>query len=126
MTEIKNDNVAPQKIYKALGWEPVADGPLIDELIEAAYKTCPEDAPEGEDRKKIGYYYCPDKAIAVQAGLVLKFMDAGGVVNPKTGDFIPVDFSELEDVGLTRPRLTAMANGLLDREHIKKIVPRCP
>lgn len=128
MTEIKHSNIPPQKIYKMLGWEPVTDPDLVDRLIVLTYKTVPDETgaglipvPTGTEKDDIGFYSFVDKAIAEQAKAVLKFMDKGGIYNAKTNHFIPVDFSDLDRVGLTRKRLEAMAQGETARDKLRQI-----
>lgn len=127
VTEIKLDNVAPQKIYKQLGWEPIEDADLVDELFVACYQNVADEhgnkltqLPSDEEKAKVGYYGAFGKAASGHAQTILTFMDQGGVVN-KAGTLIPVDFSGLAAAGLTRPRLEAMAAGLTDPAEVLKI-----
>lgn len=126
VTEIKHDNVAPTKIYKMLGYEPLNDKKMVDRLFYLCYSNVADDqgnpvsGPPMDEKDNIGFYEHTNKTVISEAGILLKFMDQGGVTN-KQGDLIQVDFSDLDRVGLTRPRLEAISKGELSRKKLMKI-----
>lgn len=127
MTSIEHDNIPPQRMSKALSWSPVKDPAVIEDLLEAVYKSAVEDIPtEQEERDKIDFFICGDQAIMTQAKVLLHYMDLGKITNPKTGHAISLDLSALDRVGLTKLRLEAIANGNLSRDSLKKIKPPAP
>src|SRR5262249_12457949 len=92
-----------------------------DILFPAAYRSIDRDCgagigqpPPPAARASESFYTLPDSAIATYARILLSFVAKGGVQN-KAGQQIPVDFSDLDVAGLTRPRLDAMAHGVTDR-----------
>jgi hypothetical protein len=121
MTSIERTNKPPQNIANALTWELVPKSDKLDEMFKAVYSTAEEPEPQGEARDEVLFFECGDKAIQKQAQTVLAFMKAGGVVNHKTKDVIPVDFSAFEEIGLTKPRLEAIASGNLSRPVLKSL-----
>lgn len=116
VTEIKHSNMAPIAIYKALGWVPVDDPKIVDELFYLCYENVadehgnPISAPPLSEKSDIGFYQQIESTLVEEAKVILQFMNQGGLKNKK-GDFIPVDFSALDKIGLTRPRLEALAQG---------------
>jgi hypothetical protein len=127
VASIKPQNAASVKIYQdTLGWEQASEK---DQTLarEQAWRTVPDPAdPSG----KTGYSTLPpeaystvwfavkDKALAKQANILLEALDRGGLVNKRTGDIIPVDFSALGKEGLTRERIKAIAGGITSRKKI--------
>ena len=117
LADIKKENAASLKTYRdALGWRPltnqilathasiVTDRTVADEKNKAVNNTKGENAVSE-------WFVCDNATLATQAKVLLAFMDAGGVLNKKTNDFIPVDFSALENEGLTRKKLESLASG---------------
>jgi len=125
-TEIKHNNVAPIKIYKTMGWKLLIDKKEINNLFFLCYKNVADDngkpvsGPPLAEKNNIGFYRQVDSALAIQARVILDYMDQGGVTN-KAGNLIPVDFSDLEHVGLTRPRLEAIAKGETSRQKLRRV-----
>jgi hypothetical protein len=119
---IDNTNAASIRTYRDhLGWQEITDPAERDVLFPAAYRSIDRDCgagigepPQPEARASESFYTLPDSAIATYARILLSFMAQGGVQN-KTGQQIPVDFSGLDEAGLTRLRLDAMAHGVTDR-----------
>jgi hypothetical protein len=119
VTEIKHSNIPPIKMYKALGWVPVDENRAdYEELMVAAYKTVPgpdgagHGAPPPKDqRSDIGFYSHTDKSAMSEAKILLDVMNQGGLLNKKDNIIVPVDFSCMDQIGLTRPRLEAIAKG---------------
>lgn len=134
MASIESVNAAPQAMSHTLGWEHVTDPDTIEELFYPVYKTIIDDTgqnrdiplPPEEEKAHVWFYTCTDKAVIKQAALLLQFLDKGGVVNKKTNHFIPVDFSALDDIGLTRERLETLAAGNLSRSASSVKKPKPP
>lgn len=109
--KIKPENIPSLRVYKeALGWQPVEDEHRRARLFDASITSLEgEDDPAAlQDRT---WFAVDDSVIAHQAEALLGFMDQGGLVNAKTGDFIPVDFTALDQEGLTREELQKIAQG---------------
>lgn len=114
---IDDGNAASIHTYRdTMKWEEITDPALIAALTVA----CSRNLAPGEDGPKEGHtvdslYTFTRSSLAAHARILLAFMDQGGLLNRRTGDFIPVDFHALEDEGLTRGRLEAMAQGVTSR-----------
>lgn len=124
--EIKHANIPSLKTYRdALGWEAITDRTETQNISAITDQTLanPDDQNNDVDAwMAMAAWYRPTNAsLALQARLVLSFMDQGGLLNKKTGDFIPVDFSDLTRIGLTRKRLEALAGGETDRAKIRQV-----
>lgn len=123
VTIIDNTNEPSVRTYRdSLQWEEVTDAQETESLFTACYRNIAEDhgggpgkPPPPEDRTGESFYAFTDQALAVHARILLEFMDQGGLLNRRTGDFIPVDFHALDDEGLTRGRIEALARGTTDR-----------
>lgn len=132
--EIRRDNIPSTKVCsEKLGWEVITNKAEYDTITAASWHTVPDEKadPTGltgmttvpADANDMNWYVCSAAALKQQAKAVLEAMDRGGLVNSKTGDFIPVDFSALEKEGLTRKRLEAIAHGVTSRAALGKIRP---
>jgi hypothetical protein len=126
VTEIKHSNKAPISIYKALGWVSIDDPAEVDKLFYLCYENVADEhgnaisGPPMAEKSDIGFYQQIDSTLAAEAKVILEFMNQGGLKN-KHGDFIPVDFGGFDDVGLTRPRLEAIAKGEMSKDKLLKI-----
>lgn len=134
MASVDCDNKAAQRIAPALDWERVADPATVESLFYPVYKTAVDETGQNRDiplppqaeKDRVWFYACADKAIIKQAKILLQLMDAGGVTNKKTNHTIPVDFSALAQIGLTRARLEAVARGDLSRKHLNSVPQKPP
>lgn len=117
VAEINNENAASIKAYNvALGWEKITDPDDNAWLFETTDKTIARDenkfAANPEKTLREGaWYQCTDSTVAMMARTLLNFMTRGGLTHSKTGHFIPVDFSALEETGLNRLTLQQLAAG---------------
>lgn len=131
ITSIEKTNIAPQKIAAAMGWEKITDPVLTEYLFNPVYKTVVDETGQNRDiplppkdyMEQVLFFTFAEKSLALKAGILLQFMDAGCVTNKKTNHSIPLDLSALDTIGLTRPRLEALAKGVTSREALKKIAP---
>lgn len=132
--EIRQDNIPSVKVYKdTLGWEAITDTAENAVINGTSWRTIPDETadPSGNTGMKevpaeaaaMDWYACNDNALRHQAEVVLEALARGGIVNKKTGDFIPVDFSALDKEGLTKPRLEALARGVTSRSALARIAP---
>jgi len=120
VTDINKDNAASLKTYHdTLGWQVLSD-PLLrahaasvtdKTLDDAQNKSTVAAAEETVGGAQTVWHVCTHTTLATQAKILLAFMDAGGITNKKTGDFIPVDFNALEKEGVTRKALESLASG---------------
>jgi hypothetical protein len=127
--EINNTNLPSVKTYRDhLAWEEITDQKEIDTLFDCCYRNVAQDCgagigkpPPPEHRVNESFYVLTDKALATHARILLEFMKQGGLLNKRTQDKIPVDFSVLDDLGLTRSRLEALAAGQTSREQLRQM-----
>ena len=127
---LKN-TIAVKNLEEILGWKIIKDKGQCASLDAACWRTVLDESdqtgqtglkgtPEGLE--SMVWFECNGKGLAKQASIMLDFIKQGGLVNRKTGHFIPVDFSVLEKEGLTHPRLEAIAGGITSRDALAKIV----
>jgi len=125
--DIKQSNGPSVAIYvNQLGWQKAGKD---DKALEASsWRTIPLDSdPTGQKghdappakAESMDWYACGDAALVRHAQVLLAAINRGGIVNARTGGFIPVDFSALDAEGLTRTRLEALAKGEVSRQKLK-------
>jgi len=120
VTEILPENAPSLKTYAFyLGWRPIGDKTVTTELHRLANETI---APEDRDNKTI-WFHCDDSVITHQARTLISFIDQGGIAHKLTKRRISIDFNELDDIGLTYKRLSALAGGETNRARLRKLVP---
>lgn len=121
VADIKKANGASIKTYRdTLGWRPLTDTAVTAHASAVTDKTVADEIDKSVHTILAGsavseWFMCDDAALAMQAKVLLAFMDAGGITNKKTSDFIPVDFSALDPEGLTRKTLESLASGANSR-----------
>lgn len=128
VNEIENINTASARTYRDhLKWEAVIDEQERSELFDILYRNVTSDSGQGvgkppppSKQKDKTFYSLTNHALQIHAQILLDYIDAGGITN-KQGEFIPVDFSALDEEGLSYARLTAIANGETSRQAIMKI-----
>lgn len=128
VAEIKNANLPSVKTYRdVLKWEEIPDRALNAKIFKVTDETLEDENDKTPDNKvdtvlqSARWYHNGNDALATQAKILLSFMTQGGVLNPKTNHHIPVDFKALDNVGLTAPRLGALANGETSRQAILQL-----
>jgi len=119
--EIKDINVASLKIYQGLGWEPVTDAAHVTRMNKASNDTVADDVHKTvlTGNEKSHWYMADTLALSKQANVILECINRGGLLNNKTGDIIPVDFTALDDVGLNKTRLQSLASGVTSRQTLQ-------
>lgn len=124
--EIKEENIASVITYRdRLGWQKVTDWVQAVKITKATDTTL---ADEKDKTSGIGvpkgavWYQCTNDTLAIQARILLEFMDQGGLINKKTGHHIPVDFTALATAGLTHKRLQAIAGGTTKKAALHRII----
>ena len=128
VNEIENSNTASAKTYRDhLKWEAVDDEQERSTLFDILYRNVTSDSGQGIGRppppskqKDKTFYSLTDHALQIHARILLDYIDAGGI-NNKQGEFIPVDFTALDEEGLSYARLSAIAAGQTSRQAIMKI-----
>jgi hypothetical protein len=130
VADIKKTNIPSIKAYEInLGWQEIADRTLDLKIDIACDRTLVEEKDKAAPRKlqfpneptSASWYECRDKALATQAQILLTYMALGGLINGRTGHKLPVDFSALDQEGLTKLRLEALAAGETSRERLRQI-----
>ncbi len=120
VTEIRPDNKPSVKTYAMhLGWRQVSNPKTVADLHRLCNETV---SPQDRDDSGL-WFHCDDSVITHQARILLSFMDQGGVLQRQTRKKVDVDFSALDDIGLTRKRLTAIALGTTDRKKLAALAP---
>lgn len=128
VADIKYENIPSVKIYhNALGWKPEQDSPALDGFFAASYATitdefdqpCPP--PDKEERSSITMHKVTPQAMAMMAQILLEYMKQGQLLNKHTKDTIKVDVSALDTIGLTKPRLQAIAGGQTDKTRLLQL-----
>jgi hypothetical protein len=118
VTEILPNNVPSLKTYsRDLEWKKIDDKATANEL----HKLCNETISAADKGRPTIWFNCAAQVLKKQADTILKFMDQGGLVNKHTGHKIAVKFNALNDIGLTRKRLEAMASGVVSRKTLQGI-----
>lgn len=125
------ENAPSINIYQnTLSWPLIKDQNVITSAATATWRTLPDPAdPTGEtcletapaELENVGWYDCNEAVIMQQARLVLEVMNRGHLLSPKTGEQIEINLAALEAEGLTRPRLEAMASGVMSRSRLQKL-----
>ncbi len=128
--DIKPQNIASVKVYQSsLGWALVEDEEKRKGLDVSCWRTVPDESDSSGEKglefvPDVGYsmdwFECDASTIALQARILLECMKQGGLSN-KNGDFIPVDFSCLDQEHITKTRLESMAAGNTSREELSQI-----
>lgn len=134
IAEIKRENIASLKTYiSGLHWKELTDPAHSARLYEATDATLADDKDKGTSKPSDPaqapscWHICDKATIAQAARVILEFMAQGGLLNRLTGQRIEVDFSALEQAGLTPERLRAIAGGQTDRQHLRALgAPRPP
>lgn len=110
VTDLKNDNGASVNAFQnLLGWA-IVQGEAIIRDINA---NC---APAWGH-----WYMCNGKTLSKQAQVILDYMDGGELYNKHTQQRIKLDLSAMEEIGLGRELLEALAEGKTDKGALNKI-----
>jgi hypothetical protein len=121
VTEIIPGNSASIRTYAAtLGWRAITDRTLMKDL----FFLCNQTISGNDKNKETLWFHCDESVITHQARILLSFMDQGGLVNRQSRARIAVDFTAMDDIGLNRKRLEAIAVGTTNRGKLLNIGPR--
>ncbi|MDP7141834.1 MAG: hypothetical protein QF692_08400 [Alphaproteobacteria bacterium] len=128
IANIKDDNTSSIRTFQKLGWDPLHDPKLAQEIGEAcdqslddpsqafihkSQSTNPDDAET--------WYVMTPVSLCIQAQILIHFMDDGYLFNKRTGETIDLDLGALDDIGLTRPRLEYLAQGQLNKSILMQV-----
>lgn len=105
---------------KDMGWNIVQDEEKIKELETYCRKICPDNCDGGCVKGMLWFYMQGGYAIQKEANLALRVIERGALIN-KDDEIKPMDYSVINEVGLSEDRLMAMAKGEFSREKILEI-----
>ncbi len=121
VTEILPDNVPSLGVYKnKLGWQAVDD----DKQIHDMHTLCNESISLEDKNRPTIWFEVNKAALSTMATLVLKYKDEGRLKHSGKAPDIALDLGALDDIGLTRKRLEAVARGHTNKE-LLSLVCRC-
>jgi hypothetical protein len=120
VAEILEENIASQKLFSdTLQWSIVKRKATTKDISDRCNTNVVEDNNGGKPHH---WFECKKESIAAMARAILNIADRG-TLNRKDGHSIAIDLSALDDVGLTRPRLEAMASGITAKRALRGIAP---
>lgn len=120
VAEILEENIASQKLFAdTLKWSVVKRKSTALDITNRCNANVVED---NNSDKPHHWYECKGEAITAMARAILNMADRG-TLNRKDGYSVAIDLSALNDVGLTRPRLEAMAAGITGKRALRAIAP---
>lgn len=102
---------------KIMGWDIVKDENLIHELIECCDRSCRSEYVGESSNNTLWFYMQGELAIQKEANLALRVIERGALIN-KYEEIMPIDYSVIDEVGLSEGKLRAMARGEFDREKL--------
>lgn len=123
VTEILPDNAPSLGVYRdKMGWQLVSDEATRDELFTLCNEII---APEDQGRDAL-WLCCSASVLPKMAQILLDYLDSGALENKRSGDKIALDLSALEEIGLTRRNLRAIARGITDKSQLTRPGPKPP
>lgn len=118
--EVSNSNIPSTKLFRdTLGWKPIMDARMLAHINKLSYAGV-INYDHKDDSKT--WYQADRQSRQKLARIILDFMDRGTLLN-KQGTAIKLDLSALEETGLTRPRLEALASGISTKKALRAIAP---
>lgn len=118
--EVSNSNVPSTKLFRdTLGWKPIKAAGMLADINKLSYAGV-INYDHRDDAKT--WYQADRQGRQKLARIILDFMDRGTLLN-KQGTMITLDLSALEETGLTRPRLEALAGGISTKKALRAIAP---
>lgn len=125
VAEAKKSNGASLHGFQVLAWKAINDRTLHDKLTIISNDTvahdCDKVTPDPNQEPDSVWLVPTKQTYMVNAKILLQAMQQGGVINKKTGKTIPVDFSALDQIGLTKSRLQAIAGGTVSKTILRRI-----
>lgn len=120
---IKHDNHASIISFQKMGWHAIHDEDLIEKInLSCNQNIIPPEKSEDEDSPEENWFVLGPDAIAAKAHTLLEHMSRGTLYNKYSNEQVDLDLSALEEIGLTRPRLEAIAyDGITDKEELLEI-----
>lgn len=120
---IKENNLASKISFEKMGWEKTKDPELSQKISDCCdQNTIPPENKPGVETESENWYVLGPEAIQTKAKILLDYMQSGVLLNKATGHEIELDLSALEDIGLSIPRLEAMAyDGITDKDQLAAI-----
>ena len=120
VAEILEENIPSRRIFENLfAWRRINRKDTARDIDAHCNGNVVEDLNPG---KKHFWYACEGKALPPMARSLLTLMD-GGALNRKDGEKIQIDLSAMEEIGLSRARLEAIAAGTVSKRALRKLAP---
>lgn len=120
VAEILEENIPSQKLFlDTLKWAIVKRKSTAQDITNRCNANVVEDNNDGKPHH---WFECKKESLSAMAQALLTMSDRG-TLNRKDGYTIPVDLSALNDVGLTRARLEAIASGTTGKRALRAIAP---
>jgi hypothetical protein len=118
VAEILLENAPSRKAYcRTLGWDRIP----VKATVAAIDTACNANVTANDNADKpYMWIRCSRRALANQAHVLLDFMDKGELKD-KQGNIIKLDLTALNDAGLTRARLEAMAEGEANKRVLRRL-----
>lgn len=120
VSEILEENIPSRKVFENLfHWRRINRKTTAQDIDAHCNGNVVEDLNPG---KKHFWYVCDDKSLPPMARSLLTLMDQGALIR-KDGTQIKIDLSAMNEAGMSRARLEAIANGTVSRRALRKIAP---
>ena len=118
VAEILEENGASQKLFRnTMQWSVIKRAATIQDINNRCNANVVEDNNGGKPHH---WFECKKESLSAMARALLAVQDCGAL-NRKDGHKIAIDLSALNDVGLTRPRLEALAAGVTGKRALRNI-----
>lgn len=120
VAEILEENSPSRRIFEDLFmWRRINRKATAQDISNHCNGNVVEDLNPG---KRHFWYACEKESLPFMARSLLTLMD-GGMLNRKDGQQIAIDLSALNQIGLSRPRLEALASGTVSKRELRKLAP---
>jgi hypothetical protein len=120
VAEILEENGASQKLFRdTMQWSVIKRAATAKDINDRCNANVVEDNNGGKPHH---WFECKKESLSAMARTLLAMQDRG-TLNRKDGHQIAIDLSALNDVGLTRARLEALAAGVTGKRILRGIAP---
>lgn len=120
VAEILEENIPSRRIFEDLfQWRRIKRKATAQDIDQHCNGNVVEDLNPG---KRHFWYACDKESLPHMARSLLTLMD-DGTLKRKDGQQIAIDLSAMKEIGLSRPRLEALANGTMSKRALKKLAP---